>query len=80
MNVLTKMGMPLYRREYKRLVSGEDCQIVAKETIKQLLERTMDVVLKAGITEHSQQLVELFLIRTMRVRSILCEVTVLIAA
>jgi putative transposase len=46
MNVLTEMSMPLYRREYKRLVSGEDCQVVAKEAIKGLLERTMDVALQ----------------------------------
>ena len=55
MNVLTEMSMPLYRREYKRLVSGEDCQVVAKEAIKQLLERTMDVALRARITAHVKQ-------------------------
>ena len=46
MNVLTEMSMPLYPREYKRLVSGEDCQVVAKEAIKGLLERTMDLALQ----------------------------------
>ena len=55
MNVLTEMSMPLYRGEYKRLVSGEDCQIVAKEAIKQLLERTMDVALQERITRHVGQ-------------------------
>ena len=55
MNVLTEISMPLYPGEYKRLVSGEDCQVVAKEAIKQLLERTMDVALTARITEHVVQ-------------------------
>ena len=55
MNVLTEMSMPLYRREYKRLVSGEDCQVVAKEAIKQLLERTMDVALQERISKHVRQ-------------------------
>ena len=55
MNVLTEMSMPLYRGEYKRLVSGEDCQVVAKEAIKQLLERTMDVALQERISLHVRQ-------------------------
>ena len=55
MNVLTEMSMPLYRREYKRLVSGEDCQVVAKEAIKQLLERTMDIAVKEKIARHVEQ-------------------------
>ncbi|MBN1836298.1 MAG: transposase [Spirochaetales bacterium] len=46
MNVLTEMSMPLYPREYRRLVSGEDCQVVAKEAIKGLMERTMDLALQ----------------------------------
>jgi hypothetical protein len=41
--------MPLSKSAYKRLVSGEDCQVVAKEAIKELLERTMDSVLKKRI-------------------------------
>ena len=52
MNVLTEMSMPLYRGEYKRLVSEEDCQVVAKDAIKQLLERTMDVALQERIFQH----------------------------
>ena len=55
MNVLTEMSMPLYRGEYKRLVSGEDYQVVAKEAIKQLLERTMDLALQERITKHVRQ-------------------------
>ena len=55
MNVLTEMSMPLYCREYKRLVSGEDCQVVAKEAIRELLERTMDIALKERITRHVQR-------------------------
>ena len=55
MNVLTEMSMPLYRREYKRLVNGEDCQVVAKEAIKQLLEGTMDVALQERISQHVRQ-------------------------
>ena len=55
MNVLTELSMPLYPREYKRLVTGEDCQVVAKQAIKQLLERTMDEALRRKIGEHLQQ-------------------------
>lgn len=55
MNVLTKMSMPLYRGEYKRSVSGEDCQVVAKEAIKQLLERTMGLALQERINRHVRQ-------------------------
>jgi putative transposase len=55
MNVLTEMSMPLYRREYKRLVSGEDCQVVAKEAIRQLLERTMDAALRVRISAQVKE-------------------------
>ena len=39
MNLITEMSMPLWPAEYKRLVSGEECKIEAKEAIKELLER-----------------------------------------
>ena len=55
MNVLTEMSMPEYRGEYKRLESAEDCHVVPKEAIKQLLERTMDVALQERITKHVRQ-------------------------
>jgi putative transposase len=51
----TELSMPLSKSAYKRLVSGEDCQVVAKEAIKELLERTMDSVLKERIGRHVQE-------------------------
>jgi transposase-like protein len=47
--------MPLYRKEYKRLVSGEDCQVVAKAAIKELLERTMESALNEKIALHCEE-------------------------
>jgi hypothetical protein len=38
MNLITEMNMPLSEKEYKRLVSGEECQIETKKAIKELLE------------------------------------------
>jgi len=45
-NVVTEMKMPLWAKEYKRLVSGEDCQVEAKKAIKQLLEGSMEEALR----------------------------------
>jgi putative transposase len=56
MNLLTELSMPLYGKEYKRLVSGEDCQVVAKEAIKELLERTMDSVLTEKISRNVEEM------------------------
>lgn len=42
MNVVTEMNMPLWPKEYKRLVSGEACAVEAKKAIKELLEQTME--------------------------------------
>lgn len=44
MNVLTEFSMPLSAKSYKYFVTGEDCQVVAKQAIKQLLEETMETV------------------------------------
>jgi len=55
MNLMNELSMPLYRREYKRLVSGEDCQVVAKAAIKELLERTMDSALNEKIARHCEE-------------------------
>ena len=41
-NLITEMKMPLWPREYKRLVSGEAFADEAKKAIKELLERTME--------------------------------------
>jgi putative transposase len=49
------MSMPLFPREYKRLVSGEDCQVVAKQAIKDLLERTMDSALEERLEVHREE-------------------------
>lgn len=45
MNLLTEISMPLSAKTYKYLVTGEDCQVVAKEAIKELLEKTMESAL-----------------------------------
>jgi putative transposase len=55
MNFGTELSMPLSRSAYKRLVTGEDCQVVAKDAIKELLERTMDGVLKEKISGHVEE-------------------------
>ena len=52
MNFLNELSMRLGASTYKRLVSGEDCQVVAKKAIKQLLEETMNVELERRIEEH----------------------------
>jgi putative transposase len=51
MNLITEMNMPLGSKEYKRLVSGEECQIEAKKAIKELLERTMESALQERLEE-----------------------------
>lgn len=51
MTVITEMNMPLGETEYKRLVSGEECQIEAKNAIKELLERTMETALQERLEE-----------------------------
>jgi len=45
MNYLTDISMPLSQATYKCLVTGEDCQVVAKKAIKELLEKTMEAAL-----------------------------------
>jgi transposase-like protein len=47
--------MPLSVRSYKRLVSGEDCEVVAAEAIRNLLERTMESALKERIAKHVEK-------------------------
>ena len=49
MYLITELSMPLGPKEYKRLVSGEECRIEAKKAIKDLLERTMNVALTEKI-------------------------------
>ena len=51
MNVVTEMKMPLWAKEYKRLVSGEDCQVEAKKAIRQLLERSMEEALRERMNQ-----------------------------
>lgn len=51
MNLITEMNMPLGEKEYKRLVSGDECQIEAKKAIKELLERTMESALQERLEE-----------------------------
>lgn len=47
--------MPLSKSSYKRLVTGEDCQVVAAEAIKRLLERSMESALKERIARHVEK-------------------------
>ena len=54
MNVVTEMKMPLSKRDYKSLVSGEECAVEAKKAIKELLEKTMD----EALSERLEELVE----------------------
>lgn len=60
MNVLTEFSMPLSAKTYKYLVTGEDCQVVAKQAIKELLEKTMETALiermeaRKADREHSE--------------------------
>ena len=53
-NVVTEMKMPLSKRDYKSLVSGEECAGEAKKAIKELLEKTMD----EALSERLEELVE----------------------
>jgi putative transposase len=55
MNFGTELSMPLSKRSYKRLVSGEDCEVVAAEAVRRLLERTMDDALKERIARHVEK-------------------------
>jgi putative transposase len=55
MNFGTELSMPLSASSYKRLVTGEDCQVVAVEAIRDLLERTMDSALKERIAKHVEK-------------------------
>ena len=55
MNFGTELSMPLSASSYKRFVTGEDCEIVAVEAIKRLLERTMDSALEERIAKHVEE-------------------------
>jgi putative transposase len=55
MNFGTELSMPLSLKSYKRLVSGEDCEVVARDAIRRLLERTMDSALKERIAKHVEK-------------------------
>lgn len=55
MNFGTELSMPLSASNYKRLVTGEDCEVVAVEAIRKLLERTMDSALKERIAKHVEE-------------------------
>ena len=55
MNFGTELSMPLSMKSYKRLVTGEECEVVAAEAIKNLLERTMDIALKERIVKHVEK-------------------------
>jgi hypothetical protein len=46
--------MALSPSAYKRLVTGEDCQTVAQQAIKQLLERTLQEALRVRIAQRQQ--------------------------
>ena len=54
-NSVTEMNMPLWPGEYKRLVSGEECQVEAKKAVKELLERAMDEALAERVAEVRQR-------------------------
>ena len=54
MNVLTEFSMPLSMQSYKHFVTGEECQIVAKEAIKRLLEDTMESALIERLEEKGE--------------------------
>jgi transposase-like protein len=55
MNFGTELSMPLSASSYKRFVTGEDCEVVAVEAIKRLLERTMDSALTERIAKHVEE-------------------------
>jgi len=55
MNLMNELSMPLSPSSYKRLVTGEDCQVVAVEAIRNLLERTMEGALKERIAKHVEK-------------------------
>jgi len=40
---------------YKRLVTGEDCEVVAVDAIRDLLERTMESALRERIAKHVER-------------------------
>lgn len=49
MDLGTEFSMALSPSSYKRLVSGEDCQVVARQAIRQLLENVMEEALRVRI-------------------------------
>ncbi len=49
MDLGSEFSMPLSLSTYKRLVTGEDCAVVARKAIKELLERTMERALRVRI-------------------------------
>ena len=55
MNLGTEFSMPLSQSAYKRLVTGEDCQVVAKDAIRDLLEKTMESALQEKIAKHVEE-------------------------
>lgn len=55
MDLGSEFSMALSPSAYKRLVTGEDCAVVAKKAIKALLEQTMEEALRARILEVRRQ-------------------------
>lgn len=51
MDLGSEFSMALGPSAYKRLVTGEDCSVVARKAIKELLEQTMEEALRARIRE-----------------------------
>jgi putative transposase len=55
MDLGLEFSMPLSGSAYKRLVTGEDCQVVAKDAIRDLLQKTMESALKERICRHVRE-------------------------
>jgi len=51
MDLGSEFSMAVSPSAYKRLVTGEDCSVVARKAIKELLEQTMEEALRARIRE-----------------------------
>ena len=55
MDLGSEFSMAVSPSAYKRLVTGEDCAVVAREAIKELLERTMRSALRVRIRRVRQE-------------------------
>ena len=52
MHLQMEFSMALSPDGYKRYVTGEDCQVVAADAIREMIEQTMDSRLQRGMRRY----------------------------